>query len=58
MQSPHGAQGSLTGFVYIMISIHNTSLILAPFFLLLEAASLQKGTESKKTVSETHRTQA
>lgn len=60
MQIPYGAQGSLTGFVHIMISMHNTSLILAPFLLLCEVAGpcTCQPAESKKAASETHRTQA
>lgn len=60
MQTSYGAQGSLAGFVYIMISMCNTSLILVPFPLLCEVAGpcTCQPAESKKAVSETHRTQA
>lgn len=56
MQSPYGTQGSLAVYVCIMISVHNTSLILVPFLLLREAAGpcTCQSAESKKAVSETH----
>lgn len=51
--------GHKAGSVYIMISMHNTSLILVPFLLLCVIAGpcTFRSAESKKAVPEIHRTQ-